>query len=101
GSNGHSFQAVTASGTLVLSVTLPNVPDSVAAHTKVDFDYQVVTHTNLDHGANDRLDIRVGMQVTDSDGTVSKGDTVIHVTDAADPHLGIDSGVTLQEGASG
>ena len=101
GSNGHSFQAVTASGTLVLSVTLPNVPDSVAAHTKVDFDYQVVTHTNLDHGANDRLDIRVGMQVTDSDGTVSKGDTVIHVTDAADPHLGSDSGVTLQEGASG
>ncbi|MFM4737334.1 T1SS-143 repeat domain-containing protein, partial [Aeromonas caviae] len=101
GSNGHSFQAVTASGTLVLSVTLPNVPDSVAAHTKVDFDYQVVTHTSLDHGANDRLDIRVGMQVTDSDGTVSKGDTVIHVTDAADPHLGIDSGVTLQEGASG
>ncbi|MGN5105662.1 T1SS-143 repeat domain-containing protein [Aeromonas caviae] len=101
GSNGHSFQAVTASGTLVLSVTLPNVPDSVAAHTKVDFDYQVVTHTNLDHGANDRLDIRVGMQVTDSDGTVSKGDTVIHVTDAADPHLGNDSGVTLQEGASG
>ncbi len=101
GSNGHSFQAVTAIGTLVLSVTLPNVPDSVAAHTKVDFDYQVVTHTNLDHGANDRLDIRVGMQVTDSDGTVSKGDTVIHVTDAADPHLGIDSGVTLQEGASG
>ncbi|PNO56480.1 type I secretion protein [Aeromonas caviae] len=101
GSNGHSFQAVTASGTLVLSVTLPNVPDSVAAHTKVDFDYQVVTHSNLDHGANDRLDIRVGMQVTDSDGTVSKGDTVIHVTDAADPHLGNDSGVTLQEGASG
>ncbi|MFM5198766.1 type I secretion C-terminal target domain-containing protein [Aeromonas caviae] len=101
GSNGHSFQAVTASGTLVLSVTLPNVPDSVAAHTKVDFDYQVVTHTNMDHGANDRLDIRVGMQVTDSDGTVSKGDTVIHVTDAADPHLGNDSGVTLQEGASG
>ncbi|WP_324055945.1 retention module-containing protein [Aeromonas caviae] len=100
GSNGHSFQAVTASGTLVLSVTLPNVPDSVAAHTKVDFDYQVVTHTNLDHGANDRLDIRVGMQVTDSDGTVSKGDTVIHVTDAADPHLGIDSGVTLQEGGA-
>ena len=37
----------------------------------------------------------VGMQVTDSDGTVSKGDTVIHVTDAADPHLGIDSGVTF------
>ncbi|WP_439842111.1 retention module-containing protein [Aeromonas taiwanensis] len=101
GSNGHSFQALTASGTLVLSVTLPNVPDSVAAHSKVEFDYQVVTHTNLDHGAGDRLNIEVGMQVTDSDGTVSKGDTVIHVTDAADPHLGIDSGVTLQEGASG
>ncbi|MFM4942346.1 type I secretion protein, partial [Aeromonas bivalvium] len=101
GSNGHGFQAVTASGTLVLSVTLPNVPGSIAAHSKVDFDYQVVTHTNLDHGANDRLDISVGMQVTDSDGTVSKGDTVIHVTDAADPNLGIDSGISLQEGASG
>ena len=56
GSNGHGFQAVTASGTLVLTVTLPSVPDRIEAHAQATLDYQVKVHTNLDHGADDRLD---------------------------------------------
>ncbi len=101
GSNGHSFQAVTASGTLVLTVTLPNVPGRIEAHTQVTLDYQVTVHTNLDHGADDKLNLSLPVKVTDSDGSVITGSTTAVITDAADPHLGIDSGVTLQEGASG
>ncbi|MFM4995911.1 retention module-containing protein [Aeromonas sanarellii] len=101
GSNGHGFQAVTASGTLVLTVTLPSVPGRIEAHTQATLDYQVTVHTNLDHGADDRLDLTLPVKVTDSDGSVITGSTTAVITDAADPHLGIDSGVTLQEGASG
>ncbi|MFQ2629506.1 retention module-containing protein [Aeromonas caviae] len=101
GSNGHSFQAVTASGTLVLTVTLPSVPGRIEAHTQATLDYQVTVHTNLDHGADDKLTLSLPVKVTDSDGSVITGSTTAVITDAADPHLGIDSGVTLQEGASG
>ncbi|WP_324035384.1 hypothetical protein, partial [Aeromonas caviae] len=58
-------------------------------------------HTNLDHGADDKLNLSLPVKVTDSDGSVITGSTTAVITDAADPHLGIDSGVTLQEGASG
>ncbi|WP_164882871.1 Ig-like domain-containing protein [Aeromonas caviae] len=101
GSNGHSFQAVTASGTLVLTVTLPSVPGRIEAHTQATLDYQVTVHTNLDHGADDKLNLSLPVKVTDSDGSEIIGNTTAVITDAADPHLGIDSGVTLQEGASG
>ncbi|MGS3143854.1 retention module-containing protein [Aeromonas sanarellii] len=101
GRNGHGFQAVTASGTLVLTVTLPSVPGRIEAHTQATLDYQVKVHTNLDHVADDRLDLTLPVKVTDSDGSVITGSTTAVITDAADPHLGIDSGVTLQEGASG
>ncbi|MFM5604105.1 retention module-containing protein [Aeromonas caviae] len=101
GSNGHGFQALTASGTLVLTVTLPSVPGRIEAHTQATLDYQVTVHTNLDHGADDKLNLSLPVKVTDSDGSVITGNTTAVITDAADPHLGIDSGVTLQEGASG
>ncbi len=101
GSNGHSFQAVTASGTLVLTVTLPSVPGRIEAHTQATLDYQVTVHTNLDHGADDKLNLSLPVKVTDSDGSVITGSTTAVIIDAADPHLGNDSGVTLQEGASG
>ncbi|MFG0764561.1 retention module-containing protein [Aeromonas media] len=101
GSNGHSFQGVTASGTLVLSVTLPSVPGSIAAHSSATLDYQVTVHTNLDHGADDKLTLTLPVQVTDSDGSVSTGNTTAVITDAANPSLGIDTGISLQEGASG
>ncbi|MFM4727415.1 retention module-containing protein [Aeromonas caviae] len=101
GSNGHGFQALTASGTLVLTVTLPSVPGRIEAHTQATLDYQVTVHTNLDHGADDKLNLSLPVKVTDSDGSVITGSTTAVIIDAADPHLGIDSGVTLQEGASG
>ncbi|WP_461602170.1 retention module-containing protein [Aeromonas rivipollensis] len=101
GSNGHSFQGVTASGTLVLSVTLPSVPGSIAAHSSATLDYQVTVHTNLDHGADDKLNLTLPVQVTDSDGSVINGNTTAVITDAADPSLGIDTGISLQEGAAG
>ncbi|MFQ2687491.1 retention module-containing protein [Aeromonas caviae] len=101
GSNGHGFQALTASGTLVLTVTLPSVPGRIEAHTQATLDYQVKVHTNLDHGVSDNLSLNLPFKVTDSDGSVITGSTTAVITDAADPHLGIDSGVTLQEGASG
>ncbi|MDX7645895.1 hypothetical protein, partial [Aeromonas caviae] len=68
GSNGHGFQAVTASGTLVLTVTLPSVPGRIEAHTQATLDYQVTVHTNLDHGADDKLNLSLPVKVTDSDG---------------------------------
>ncbi|WP_461604852.1 retention module-containing protein [Aeromonas rivipollensis] len=101
GSNGHSFQGVTASGTLVLSVTLPSVPGSIAAHSSATLDYQVTVHTNLDHGADDKLSLTLPVQVTDSDGSVITGNTTAVITDAANPSLGIDTGISLQEGAAG
>ncbi|MGE6200242.1 retention module-containing protein [Aeromonas media] len=101
GSNGHSFKGVTASGTLVLSVTLPNVPGSIAAHSSATLDYQVIVHTNLDHGADDKLSLTLPVQVTDSDGSVITGNTTAVITDAANPSLGIDTGISLQEGAAG
>ncbi|MBS4709257.1 retention module-containing protein [Aeromonas caviae] len=100
GSNGHGFQAVTASGTLVLTVTLPSVPGRIEAHTQATLDYQVTVHTNLDHGADDKLNLSLPVKVTDSDGSVITDSTTAVITDAADPHLGNDSGVTLQEGGA-
>ncbi|MGL6424232.1 T1SS-143 repeat domain-containing protein, partial [Aeromonas caviae] len=92
---------VTASGTLVLTVTLPSVPGRIEAHTQATLDYQVKVHTNLDHGVSDNLSLNLPFKVTDSDGSLITGNTTAVITDAVDPHLGIDSGVTLQEGASG
>ncbi|MGY3888036.1 hypothetical protein ACW5WY_21470, partial [Aeromonas aquatica] len=101
GSNGHSFQAISQSGTLVLTVTLPNVPGRIEAHSDATLDYQVTVHTNLDHGASDNLNLSLPVQVTDSDGSVITGNTNVVINDAADPSLGIDGGISLQEGASG
>ncbi|MEG2890762.1 MAG: retention module-containing protein, partial [Aeromonas sp.] len=100
GSNGHSFQAVTASGTLVLTVTLPNVPGRIEAHTDATLDYQVTVHTNLDHGTSDDLNLTLPVQVTDSDGSVINGNTNVVINDAVDPNLGIDAGISLQEGGA-
>ncbi len=97
GSNGHSFQAVTASGTLVLTVTLPSVPGRIEAHTQATLDYQVTVHTNLDHGADDKLNLSLPVKVTDSDGSVITGNTTAVITDAADPVITAIEGVTVKE----
>ncbi len=97
GSNGHGFQAVTASGTLVLTVTLPSVPGRIEAHTQATLDYQVKVHTNLDHGADDRLDLILPVKVTDSDGSVITGSTTVVITDAADPVISAIESVRVEE----
>uniref|UniRef100_UPI003BA0694D T1SS-143 repeat domain-containing protein n=1 Tax=Aeromonas sanarellii TaxID=633415 RepID=UPI003BA0694D len=97
GSNGHGFQAVTASGTLVLTVTLPSVPGRIEAHTQTTLDYQVKVHTNLDQGADDRLDLTLPVKVTDSDGSVITGSTTVVITDAADPVISAIESVRVEE----
>ncbi|MFM5524009.1 T1SS-143 repeat domain-containing protein, partial [Aeromonas jandaei] len=56
--------------------------------------------TNLDHGADDKLNLTLPIKVTDSDGSQSQGSTTITVTDSLDPELGLDKGVSLQEGGN-
>ncbi|MGE6288696.1 retention module-containing protein [Aeromonas media] len=97
GSNGHGFQAVTASGTLVLSITLPSVPGRIEAHTQATLDYQVKVHTNLDHGASDSLTLTLPVKVTDSDGSVITGSTTAVITDAADPVISAIESVRVEE----
>ncbi|MGL5811900.1 MAG: retention module-containing protein [Aeromonas sp.] len=97
GSNGHSFQAVTANGTLVLTVTLPSVPGRIDAHTEATLDYQVTVHTNLDHGASDDLNLTLPVQVTDSDGSVINGNADVVIKDAADPLISNIESVRVEE----
>ncbi|WP_429023189.1 retention module-containing protein [Aeromonas allosaccharophila] len=100
GSDGHSFQAVTSGGLVVMTVSIPTVPASIAAHTSATIDYQVTVHTNLDHGADDKLNLTLPVEVTDSDGSKNQGAATITITDSADPVLGLDNGVDLQEGGN-
>ncbi|WP_421262162.1 retention module-containing protein [Aeromonas jandaei] len=100
GTDGHTFQAVTSSGLVVMTVSIPTVPAGIAAHTTATIDYQVTVHTNLDHGADDKLNLTLPIKVTDSDGSQSQGSTTITVTDSLDPELGLDKGVSLQEGGN-
>ncbi|WP_421230162.1 retention module-containing protein [Aeromonas jandaei] len=100
GTDGHTFQAVTSGGLVVMTVSIPTVPASIAAHTSAEIGYQVTVHTNLDHGADDKLNLTLPIKVTDSDGSQSQGSTPITVTDSLDPELGLDKGVSLQEGCN-
>ncbi|MEG0009603.1 MAG: type I secretion C-terminal target domain-containing protein, partial [Aeromonas sp.] len=97
GSNGHSFQAVTVNGTLVLTVTLPNVPGRIEAQTEAHLSYDVTVHTNLDHGASDNLSLTLPVKVTDSDGSVINGSTNVVITDAANPVIESIGSVTVKE----
>ncbi|MCE9953577.1 type I secretion C-terminal target domain-containing protein [Aeromonas allosaccharophila] len=100
GTDGHTFQAVTSGGLVVMTVSIPTVPATIAAHTSATIDYQVTVHTNLDHGADNKLELTLPVEVTDSDGSQSQGSTTITVTDSLDPELGLDKGVSLQEGGN-
>ncbi|MGY3962035.1 T1SS-143 repeat domain-containing protein, partial [Aeromonas popoffii] len=100
GTDGHSFQAVTGGGLVVMTVSIPTVPASIAAHTSAEIGYQVTVHTNLDHGADNKLELTLPVKVTDSDGSQSQGSATITVSDSADPALGLDKGVALQEGGN-
>lgn len=99
GSDGHSFQAVTAGGLVVMKVTLVQVPATIGAHTTATLDYQVTVHTNLDHGADDQLELTLPVQVTDSDGSQSQGSATIRVTDGAAPLISAIDAVEVKESA--
>ncbi|WP_323890523.1 hypothetical protein, partial [Aeromonas veronii] len=98
--DGHTFQAVTSGGLVVMTVSIPTVPATIAAHTSAEIGYQVTVHTNLDHGADNKLNLTLPVEVTDSDGSKNQGTATITISDSADPVLGLDRGVTLQEGGN-
>ncbi|MEZ6939677.1 retention module-containing protein [Aeromonas sp. S12(2024)] len=97
GTDGHTFQAVTSGGLVVMTVSIPTAPASIAAHTTATIDYQVTVHTNLDHGANDRLNLTLPIKVTDSDGSVITGSTTAVIIDADNPVITAIEGVTVKE----
>ncbi len=99
GTDGHSFQAVTAGGLVVMTVTLGLVPATIGAHTTATIDYQVTVHTNLDHGVDDKLNLTLPVKVTDSDGSQSQGATTIRVTDGVDPVISAIDAVAVKESA--
>ncbi|WP_258224317.1 retention module-containing protein, partial [Aeromonas sp. HMWF017] len=100
GTDGHTFQAVTSGGLVVMTVSIPTVPATIAAHTSAEIGYQVTVHTNLDHGADNKLELNLPVEVTDSDGSKNQGTATITVSDSADPVLGLDRGGALQEGGN-
>ncbi len=97
GTDGHTFQAVTSGGLVVMTVSIPTVPATIAAHSSATIDYQVTVHTNLDHGADDKLNLTLPVEVTDSDGSVITGSTTAVITDAADPVITSIERVTVKE----
>ncbi|MBW3760203.1 retention module-containing protein [Aeromonas jandaei] len=99
GTDGHTFQAVTSSGLVVMTVSIPTVPASIAAHTSAEIGYQVTVHTNLDHGADDKLNLTLPIKVTDSDGSQGQGSTTITVTDGVNPIISAIDSVTVKESA--
>ncbi|MFQ2193472.1 retention module-containing protein [Aeromonas jandaei] len=99
GTDGHTFQAVTSGGLVVMTVSIPTVPASIAAHTTATIDYQVTVHTNLDHGADDKLNLTLPIKVTDSDGSQSQGSTTITVMDGVNPIISAIDSVTVKESA--
>ncbi|MBW3776147.1 retention module-containing protein [Aeromonas veronii] len=97
GTDGHTFQAVTSGGLVVMTVSIPTVPASIAAHTSAEIGYQVTVHTNLDHGADNKLNLTLPIKVTDSDGSVITGSTTAVITDADNPVITAIEGVTVKE----
>ncbi|TNJ06857.1 type I secretion protein [Aeromonas veronii] len=97
GTDGHTFQAVTSGGLVVMTVSIPTVPATIAAHTSAEIGYQVTVHTNLDHGADNKLNLTLPIKVTDSDGSVITGSTTAVITDADNPVITAIEGVTVKE----
>ncbi|WP_421228201.1 retention module-containing protein [Aeromonas enteropelogenes] len=55
----------------------------------------------LDHQGSDALSLGFTVSAKEIDGDETRADLVVTVNDGVDPSLGIDSGVTLQEGSAG
>ncbi|MGL6366865.1 retention module-containing protein [Aeromonas veronii] len=97
GTDGHTFQAVTSGGLVVMTVSIPSVPASIAAHTSAEIGYQVTVHTNLDHGADNKLELNLPVEVTDSDGSKNQGTATVTVTDGINPIISAIEPVRLEE----
>ncbi|HHQ4711472.1 TPA: retention module-containing protein [Aeromonas veronii] len=97
GTDGHTFQAVTSGGLVVMTVSIPTVPATIAAHTSAEIGYQVTVHTNLDHGADNKLELNLPVEVTDSDGSKNQGTATVTVTDGIDPIISAIEPVRVEE----
>ncbi|MFM5259604.1 retention module-containing protein [Aeromonas veronii] len=97
GTDGHTFQAVTSSGLVVMTVSIPTVPATIAAHTSAEIGYQVTVHTNLDHGADNKLNLTLPVEVTDSDGSKNQGTATVTVTDGINPIISAIEPVRVEE----
>ncbi|MCF5760491.1 retention module-containing protein [Aeromonas veronii] len=97
GTDGHTFQAVTSGGLVVMTVSIPSVPASIAAHTSAEIGYQVTVHTNLDHGADNKLELNLPVEVTDSDGSKNQGTATVTVTDGINPIISAIEPVRVEE----
>ena len=97
GTDGHTFQAVTSGGLVVMTVSIPTVPATIAAHTSAEIGYQVTVHTNLDHGADNKLELNLPVEVTDSDGSKNQGTATITVTDGINPIISAIEPVRVEE----
>ncbi|MFM4971998.1 retention module-containing protein [Aeromonas veronii] len=97
GTDGHTFQAVTSGGLVVMTVSIPTVPATIAAHTSAEIGYQVTVHTNLDHGADNKLNLTLPVEVTDSDDSKNQGTATITVTDGINPIISAIEPVRVEE----
>ncbi|MFU1635134.1 retention module-containing protein [Aeromonas veronii] len=97
GTDGHTFQAVTSGGLVVMTVSIPTVPAYIAAHTSAEIGYQVTVHTNLDHGADNKLELNLPVEVTDSDGSKNQGTATVTVTDGINPIISAIEPVRVEE----
>ncbi|MFM5397494.1 retention module-containing protein [Aeromonas veronii] len=97
GTDGHTFQAVTSGGLVVMTVSIPTVPATIAAHTSAEIGYQVTVHTNLDHGADNKLELTLPVEVTDSDGSKNQGTATVTVTDGINPIISAIEPVRVEE----
>ncbi|WP_368174683.1 retention module-containing protein [Aeromonas sp. R5-4] len=97
GTDGHTFQAVTSGGLVVMTVSIPTVPATIAAHTSAEIGYQVTVHTNLDHGVDNKLELNLPVEVTDSDGSKNQGTATVTVTDGINPIISAIEPVRVEE----
>ncbi|MGU5681615.1 retention module-containing protein [Aeromonas allosaccharophila] len=97
GTDGHTFQAVTSGGLVVMTVSIPTVPATIAPHTSAEIGYQVTVHTNLDHGADNKLELNLPVEVTDSDGSKNQGTATVTVTDGINPIISAIEPVRVEE----
>ncbi|MFM5551445.1 retention module-containing protein [Aeromonas veronii] len=97
GTDGHTFQAVTSGGLVVMTVSIPTVPATIAAHTSAEIGYQVTVHTNLDHGADNKQELTLPVEVTDSDDSKNQGTATITVTDGINPIISAIEPVRVEE----